>query len=57
MMETRKTPLGRSKAAPRISPTYGTARQRRERKRREAEARQLTHDNAMKAWKESQDAR
>ena len=43
MTATRLTFKGRVKPAPRITPTYGTAKQRRERKRREAESRNAAY--------------
>lgn len=50
MTETRKTPRGREKPAPRITPTYGTARQRKATRQREALERLEVAKNQMKAW-------
>ena len=53
MTDTRKTPKGRERSAPRINPTYGTRRQRQDRKRMEAEARNLAYQMGLKPVKES----
>jgi len=51
--ETRTTRLGRVKPAPRIEPTYGTAKSRKAARQRDALYRQQKHETAMKKWKES----
>lgn len=50
MADTRKTLKGRVRNAPRIEPTYGTRRQRQDRKRSEAVERQRLHDAAMEKY-------
>ena len=44
MTDTRTTPRGRERTAPRIDPTYGNRKTRRARRQREAAARQAAHD-------------
>lgn len=48
-METRITRKGRVRPVPRIEPVYGTAKQRRERKKREAESRNAAYQRDITA--------